>query len=529
MMTDSELPIFTFGDAMAILRRRTRLAVFTFIAVLVPSLLVTFLMPPLYQAEARLWVDRYSPAADYTADSPRGNSQVTTFRNLDREEEISTQAEMLRSRVIMEAVVDRLALTQDKLDHIRDARRHVRALIDGVIDGARFLYNELKYLLHLSRRPSAEEEAYLARVSLVDDAIERIRVSPASDSNLLTVSFRSSDPQLARDVVNALVDEFMRFSGDMKQSRALNFFSDVSRKLARDLAEAESALLALRSSTRSYAPEQQRGMLLSQLSEAGERARSFEVAKAELRGRIGALQARLADEPAKIVVREQTRRDPTVDALRAKLAELTHRRATVGRSGDSGSIPARQLDTEIAALRSALARPTANLSDTTVTELNPVHQQLREQLMRSEVELAALESQADAAARMLADYQRELAASAEGDVKIKEAERRVRHLEESYDLHLRNREQAQLREERSLASLSEVRIIDYAPYPLKAVRPRPLLYLGIALAAALLLALGVPFLTHFNDTTIRDARDIRRQLGVSFVATFPARGAQGRT
>ena len=185
------------------------------------------------------------------------------------------------------------------------------------------------------------------------DAIERIRVSPASDSNLLTVSFRSSDPQLARDVVNALVDEFMRFSGDMKQSRALNFFSDVSRKLALDLAEAESALLALRSSTRSYAPEQQRGMLLSQLSEASERARSFEVAKAELRGRISALQARLADEPAKIVVREQTRRDPTVDALRAKLAELTHRRATVGRSGDSGSIPARQLDTEIAALRSA--------------------------------------------------------------------------------------------------------------------------------------------------------------------------------
>ena len=112
-------------------------------------------------------------------------------------------------------------------------------------------------------------------------------------------------------------------------------------------------------------------------------------------------------------------------------------------------------------------------------------------------------------------------------MKIKEAERRVRHLEESYDLHLRNREQAQLREERSLASLSEVRIIDYAPYPLKAVRPRTLLYLGIALAAALLLALGVPFLTHFNDTTIRDARSIRRQLGVSFVATFPARGAEG--
>ncbi len=41
-----------------------------------------------------------------------------------------------------------------------------------------------------------------------------------------------------------------------------------------------------------------------------------------------------------------------------------------------------------ARVRSALARPTPNLSDTTVTELNPVHQQLREQLMRSEVELA---------------------------------------------------------------------------------------------------------------------------------------------
>ena len=80
---------------------------------------ITFLMPPLYQADARLWVDRYTPAADYSVDTNRGGSSVTTFRNMNREEEISTQAEMMRSRVIMEAVAKKLELSEDKLNHIR--------------------------------------------------------------------------------------------------------------------------------------------------------------------------------------------------------------------------------------------------------------------------------------------------------------------------------------------------------------------------------------------------------------------------
>ncbi len=472
-MYEGEIEPLTLKDVAAIYRRWYKLAIYTFIGLIVPAVIVIFLILPMYEATASIWINRLGPSTDYSVGVHNATS-TTTFRNLDRQEEIATHSEMLKARVIVEAMVDKLDLSLDKLNRIRDARRYVQAVIDGVLDGSRYIYNELKYLLGLGTRPTPEEVKFLTRVKLIDDVVERVSVTALSDSNVLGVSFRSSDPVLAKEAVNVIVDEFVNFYGNIKEVNAKNFFAEVAEEMGEELLKTEQELLELQSRTADYAIKQQQGLLLNQLSEAEEKLRSLEIFKAQLTGRIQIYKDRLAVEPKKIIAREVMKKTPT-----------------------------------------------GNIKDRTTWELNPIYQKLRMQLMNSEIEISALDKQEAMIHRLLGEYRDKLAAMGKVDLRVKQLQRKITNLENTYSRSIENRDKAQIIEEMSQASLSTVRIVDYAPYPLKPIRPRKLFYLMIVLGASLLIALAMPFLAHLNDSSILDENDVRHYLGIDFVANLP--------
>ncbi len=479
-MNEFEFEIFTVRDVIAIYRRWYKLAICTFLGLVIPASVVIFLILPLYEATSSIWVNRQSPQTDYSVDS--GNhSPTTTFRNLDREEEIDTYAEMIKARIIVETMVDQLDLTMEKLNRIRDARRYVQAVINGVLDGFRYIYNECKYLTGLSPRPSLEEKAFFKRVRLIDEAVERINVDSLTKSNVLAVSFRSSDPFLAKEAVNVIVDEFVKFYGNMKEVRAKEFFSEVAILKGDELEKAEKELFNLKLETSGYSIEQQQGLLLNQLSEAEEGIRFIVISKALLSGKISLFKERLSTEPKKILAKEIMKQTPT-----------------------------------------------GRIKEGMTWELNPVYQKLKSQLLKSEVELNGLVQQEIVAKKMLDDYRLRLADLGQVDLKIKKVERKVKRLEDAYNLSIRNREEARITEEMSLARLSMVSVVGYAPFPLKPIRPRKRFYLIIALGASLIVSLAMPFLAFFNDSTIADERDVQNHLGIDFVVTFPTLKHNGK-
>jgi len=477
---NEEFELLRLKDVIAIFQRWYKLAIYTFIGLIVPAVIVIFLILPMYEATASIWVNRLSPQANYSVGS-YSSSATTTFRNLDRQEEISTYAEMIKSRIIVESMVDKLDLTMEKLNRIRDARRYVQAVMNDIMDGSRYVYNELKYMLGLSTRLSKQEIEFLKRVRLIDEIVDRISIDTLTESNVIGVSFRSSDPVLAKDAVNIIIDEFIHFYANMKELKAKTFFSDKSIEIGEELSLAEEELSLLQSETTHYSLEQQQGLLLNQLSEAEESLRVIEITKLQLNVKIAAYKEHLKKEPKKIIAREVTRKTPT------------------------GSI-----------------------NDRTTWEINPIYQELKTQLIKSEIEVNALKQHAQTANLMLGEYHTKLADMAKINLKINQLVRKIKRLEKNFERSVGNREEARISEEMSQASLSTVRVVDYAPYPLKPIRPRKLFYLLIALGASLLVSMAMPFLAYMNDSTISDENDIRRYLGIDFVSSFPRINYDGK-
>jgi len=447
-LSDGEFEPLSLSEVLAIYKRWWKLALFTFIGLLIPAVITIFLILPLYEGHGSVLVVRDSQN-NFSVQSSAG--ATTTFRNVNREEEVSTRAELFKAREIHEAVVADLDLTMEKVNHIRDARRYVRMVMDFTINTAKSIYDGIKYFLGLGVPLTEEEKAQLAHIRLVDEVIDRTDVTPLTESNILRVSFRTSDPVLARDFVNALLDEFLQFYGSIGEDRAREFFSESSIRLREELRAAEDEILKLQVQTTNFMSEEQEASLVMHYEQTREKLRLLRVQEARLRSQADSHRRNFKNTPNDIILR----------------------------------------------------------------------QELKTRLVNTETELEATRQEMRTTSSLLDEYAGEMDAIAAVNLRLKELRRKARLLEESYEMNVRNLEKARVGQAMSSASMSSVRVVSYAPYPLKTIRPRKLMYLLIAFGASLVLGLAMPFLAYLNDSTIADEEDVRKYLGLEFVGVFP--------
>ena len=171
---------YKLHDLLAIFWRWRRLAAGAFLAILIPGVLVIFLMPPVYEATASILVNRVNAAPAYSVKTSPAVDPLSVVRNSHNAEEVKTAGEMIKTRATVDRVIDQLQLTKEKLNYIRDFRRYVQMAIDGVMDAAHWLYSEFKFTLHLAKRPTAEEKAFLDKEGLADSVADSIS-NPGSD------------------------------------------------------------------------------------------------------------------------------------------------------------------------------------------------------------------------------------------------------------------------------------------------------------------------------------------------------------
>jgi uncharacterized protein involved in exopolysaccharide biosynthesis len=449
---------YKLHDLLAIFWRWRRLAAGAFLAILIPGVLVIFLMPPVYEATASILVNRVNAAPAYSVKTSPAVDPLSVVRNSHNAEEVKTAGEMIKTRATIDRVIDQLQLTKEKLNYIRDFRRYVQMAIDGVMDAAHWLYSEFKFTLHLAKRPTAEEKAFLDKEGLADSVADSIKINPVTETSVIRVLFRSGDPYLAQTAINALVNEFIVHQPKTEQtSRA--FFARETEQAAEKLHAAEKALADYRQKNSAYSVGVQRDLLLQG---------------------VAALRASLTQTEA---LRAQ--KQASIDALR-------ERRLTALRVDERD-----KLKTE-----------------------RDVESEISKSLIGADVELARYTASAAALRTAIADRLDELAKLSSAELHAMELERLVTKYGQDYELKQRNLEQASNIEQMTNARISDLQLVDRASFPLTTVRPRPLLYLGIAFGAAVLAMLAAPLLAHQNDTTVTSRRDVARLLNVSFVVTI---------
>lgn len=236
----------TLTDIVTALRSRWFGILTTTFLLSVLVLFALLLIPNTYQSDALLYVrmGRGTVSLD-----PASTAAGQTISLMDRRQsEINSVREMLRSRVVLDRAVrhvgvDRV-LSQDAWWNVvmnrasTWAEETTNSLQDKYL--TKRLINGENFPTGFTKEQYAAQEALELAVKRLDKALS---IDAAKDSYTLGVSVRAYDPEMARDLCDAVVAEYRKVHVDAHSMEgSLQFFEAEYELCEKRLAEAESKL-----------------------------------------------------------------------------------------------------------------------------------------------------------------------------------------------------------------------------------------------------------------------------------------------
>jgi chain length determinant protein EpsF len=448
---------------VSILRARWLAAFLIFLLTVGTAIGVSLLMEKQYTSTATLVIDQSRP--DPLAAAMYSGNPSPAF--------MATQADVLRSDRVSQHVVRKLGLANDQ-----DVRQKWLEVAKG----------------------QGSFELWLA-----ERIRERLEVNPSRQSNVIEVSFKTSDPLNAARMANAFVQAYLDISVDMRVDPAKQystFFDSRAQELRANVERAQARLSAY---------QREKGVVIASDGQLDVEAARLN----ELSSQLVALQAVTADSSSRRLQAQSASADrlqevvnnPALTGLRsditraeARLQELT------SRLGDNHPqvIEARA---NIASLRTRLDAETRRVTGT-FDVTNTINRQ-REAEIRS-----ALEAQR---ARVL----KLRSAREEGAVLIRDVESAQR----SYDAVLARLSQTSLE---SHSTQTNAYVLTPAVPPNKPSSPKVVLNVALAIVIGLFLAIGAAIFLEIADRRIRTADEVSELVGLPLLGILPRPGGKGR-
>lgn len=223
-------------DYLNVVMKRKRLVIIFLISAVVTTMLISFLLTPLYQGTAVIRIDTRDP-------------NMLSIPGLAAKEGTNyyqTQYEILKSRSLAEKVIKTLELDKNK-DFL---------LPDDIFDKINkiFIKPMVKFISRISSSDSSSDSAMKSETAqykeeipsyLSNSLIQRLEVTPVKDSQLVKVSFVSHKRDIAMNVTNAIADGYIEYDLDSRvdASKQARVFLEEQIKGAKDKIEnSEKAL-----------------------------------------------------------------------------------------------------------------------------------------------------------------------------------------------------------------------------------------------------------------------------------------------
>ncbi|KQT50750.1 hypothetical protein ASG43_05590 [Aureimonas sp. Leaf454] len=345
------------------------------------------LVPPVYKSETQIVVeDREST---YTRPATNGGASDSLSA-----ESVESQVSLMTSDQILGDVADRFRLS-DRAEYAPDP-----SLLDRIITRVQ----------PASRVTSGE---------VIETMHKKLNVYRKENTRVLVVEFSSHDPALARDVPNAIADEYLaRQKGALLSSNtsATGWLETEIADLREAVKAAEQKVAAFRTSSDLLVGQNQSVLATQQLSEMASELSRTRASRAAAEGRAASIRdalkrGRALDSAAEVLG------SPTVQALRERQVTLRSEIADLSTTLLDNHPRLRSLRSQLRDIDTEIAGEAVKVQSSLETEADSARQReaalaaemsrLKTEASRAgsqEVELRSLEREADAQSQLLESY-----------------------------------------------------------------------------------------------------------------------------
>lgn len=444
-----------------VLKNHKKLILAISITTMLIALVLTLVMKPVYRASSTIKVERYAANANVQIlDAEASRSDRDFFE---------TQIQLIQTKNLANRVITLLEL--DKKE-----------------DTSGFLFS-LKKLLKPGEITQAEKNSAMEEIFL-----KNLTVNPINNSQLLTISYDSSDPQLAAEISNTIAKTFVRQNLERRFDTASSYKTYVSDNIditKKSLEEAEQRLNEYARANNIIQDVDGQSTSSHTLKKQAEELVLAEKERIEAEAAYSLYKVDPESAPSSLI------NDPYILSLKKAAARLeTQYQAKPNKRWRS----ARRLKTQIDNIREQIKTESESIKssfETRYRESLQKEKMLREQLNKLKQGALSIQSKSTKYNRLL---------------------REVEINQLAYNKQL---EQLMAVNLASNVGSNNISIIDKASTPIKKHKPNLKTNLGFGLLLGLLLGMGIAFLREFIDDTIKNSKLLEQITGLPVLSQLP--------
>lgn len=441
----------------------------------------TYRQPKVYRASASIVIETNAPAVLSQV------QEVTDQANLGywiSKEFLETQFQVIRSREVAARAVEKLGLDTDPAFLGTGAASEAPA------------------------EPGAGSAVTAPRRGdPVGKVASMIKLSPVRDSKVVVLSIEHTDPALATRLANGVAQAYIEHNLETKMAVSRDagvWLAEQLRSLTTAVDKSEQAVYEFKHKRNllSVSLEDQLNMNSSTLKALASTLNALEIERHQLQARRKVIaEARDRADGHEVLAQVLADREPLLQSLRQTEAKLADELAQLRSKYLEKNPKLQTIEAQMADVRARIGQQIDDALEALDVQI--------EQIVANEKSVrASLEREKKAAIelnKLAIDYN-----------KLK------RESEKNLNLHGLVLHRLKETDLTSMLRANNVRLLDPALVPKTPVRPRVQFNIGLSLLFGLGLGVGLAYLVHFLDRTVKSQADIEAVVGLPFLGMIPS-------
>jgi len=545
---------FSLEDLKEALFRKGKYGLLAFTITIILAVLYIVFKRPVYESETRV---RLSGASSVTEMVLAG---VTTPWN-----DIPTQLELIKSKIILKKVVDQLNLRFDPIDKkfynylridtlaITDSAPSgiytIKLLDSGflILDqkGAKILEGQYGVIspsncVTLKVNP-VSPKAYGKTLKFaikpinitIKNLYRNIKVSQEGKSFVAVIKARAKDPVLAKEIAERVAQGYYEFTLEDARFQASSlrlFLEEQISKIEQELTDYEKDLAEIKNKLGTY-----NFIALENISESlkdifaklndleFEKTKTI-IEKSQVEREISIIKDEIQGkgyfkEYAKIATSLETGGDPRILSLQNKLYELELKKASLLEKYNPENPEIRAIENQINEIKTSLSKTQQEVVEQSIPSTSdPVFQQLIQQLIKKQTELVTISAKSAAIDSALRVFEGKISTLPENALMYSKIKRKIQALSGIYHLLLEKLEQTKIEE---ASKISDVRIVDYPMIPTAPILPKKVQTILISIILGSLLGLFLTLSLYYIDDSVKFSTEVETILAKPCVGKIP--------
>jgi polysaccharide biosynthesis transport protein len=451
--------------------KHRRLVIGVFLLVFMLSLIAALSRPRVYRANTKVLVKIGEAVQLAPAEAPSRSVNVPL-----NTEVINTEAEIVKSRDVLARAVERLNI---------------------------------------------KPQAGMGVDEMVDNLRLALTVQPTPASNVLTISYLGRDPERAKNMVNAITDEYLGHHNEVYRNEGVHtFYTEQMPILEKEMKEAQQRLKKYLGDNGIVDVDQEIQIMNQDVQEQVKGLKAHLAKLAGTKSKLVEVQSQLEKTPVQVPYEEEWLSNPTAQTFKDKLAVLEIERFQVLQRYLPHDRHVRDKDEEISAIKHRIGQEQGRVLSKQTLQRNELHRELERNQKTLQVLIADLTERIDPLRERLESSRQRLHELRDKRFVINNLKQMADEKTYAFDLYFKKQEEARIAEAMKDHSMVNVTVVERATKPLDPENGF-LLPILVGLLGGIGLAAGMAVLVEYLNRTLRFEEEVERYLELPVLAVIP--------